>query len=309
MPAHIIDGSACAAVLSARVSAESARLQSTVGATPTLAVVLIGDNPASQVYVKSKSRQAKAAGIRAIDQRLPASATAAELLALIKRLNSDRGVHGILVQLPLPDHIRTNDVLGAIDPAKDVDGFHPVNVGLLASGNTEQGFVPCMPLGCLLLLREWHASLAGLNALVLGRSAIVGRPMAQLLLNENCTVAVAHSKTSDLEEHCRRADILIAAVGRPNFVRREWVKPGATVIDVGINRITGPDGARALVGDVDQDEVREVAGAMTPVPGGVGPMTIACLLANTVTAAYRCAGIEAPTWSTLGAGLRVRECL
>jgi len=306
MPARIIDGVACAAALSGRVTAEASRLQSAFGVTPTLAVVLVGENPASHVYVKSKARQAKAAGILAIDHRLPASITATELLALIKQLNTDSSVHGILVQLPLPDHIRTAEVLAAIDPAKDVDGFHPVNVGLLASGNTESGFVPCTPLGSLLLLREWYASLAGLNALVLGRSTIVGRPMAQLLLNENCTVAVAHSKTADLEEHCRRADVLVAAVGRPNFVRGDWIKPGATVIDVGINRVTRVDGTKGLAGDVNQEEARQVAGAITPVPGGVGPMTIACLLANTVTAAYRQAGIAAPSWSELEHAPRMR---
>jgi methylenetetrahydrofolate dehydrogenase (NADP+)/methenyltetrahydrofolate cyclohydrolase len=300
MPAHVLDGTTVAATLSEHVRSEAARLGALTGATVALAVVLVGDNPSSQVYVRNKSRKAQAAGISAEDHRLPASVGRAELLALIQRLNADTRVHGILVQLPLPDHICTAEILSAIDPAKDVDGFHPVNVGLLATGDKTQGFIPCTPLGCLFLLHEWFASLAGLNALILGRSTIVGRPMAQLLLHENCTVTIAHSKTSDLADHCRRADVLIAAVGKPNFVDGAWIKPGATVIDVGINRMRRADGTSVLVGDVAYDDASLVAGAITPVPGGVGPMTIACLLANTVTSAYRHAGISVPEWMAAG---------
>jgi methylenetetrahydrofolate dehydrogenase (NADP+)/methenyltetrahydrofolate cyclohydrolase len=307
MPAHILDGMTAAALLSEHVRAEAARLKTVTGATATLAVVLVGDNPSSQVYVRSKSRKAQEAGISAEDHRLPASVDRAELLALIGRLNADTRVHGILVQLPLPDHISTAEILSAIDPAKDVDGFHPVNVGLLATGDGTQGFVPCTPLGCLFLLKEWFASLSGLNALILGRSTIVGRPMAQLLLHENCTVTIAHSKTDDLADYCRRADLLIAAVGKPNFVKGNWIKPGAAVIDVGINRMTRADGTSGLVGDVAYQDALRVAGAITPVPGGVGPMTIACLLANTVTSAYRHAGIAVPQWMAEGRLARVPQ--
>jgi len=297
MSAHIIDGAAHAAALREQVGAEVRRLQAAAGITPGLAVVLVGANPASQVYVKSKSRQASAAGIVPIDHHLPEQTSEAELLALIDKLNTDPAVHGILVQLPLPAHIRTTDVLQAVGPAKDVDGFHPVNVGLLATGQEGKAFVPCTPLGCLIMLKTRLGKLAGLDAVVIGRSTIVGKPMAQLLINESCTVTITHSRTRDIEAHCRRADILVAAVGRPNFVRKDWVKPGATVIDVGINRVTGSDGKSALVGDVAFDEVRRVAGAITPVPGGVGPMTIACLLANTTTSAFRHAGLPAPAWT------------
>jgi methylenetetrahydrofolate dehydrogenase (NADP+)/methenyltetrahydrofolate cyclohydrolase len=300
MPAHILDGMATAATLSEHVRAEAARLKTLTEAMATLAVVLVGDNPSSQVYVRSKSRKAQEAGISAEDHRLPASVGRAELLALIQRLNADTRVHGILVQLPLPDHICTAEILSAIDPAKDVDGFHPVNVGLLATGDGTQGFIPCTPLGCLFLLKEWFANLSGLNAVILGRSTIVGRPMAQLLLHENCTVTIAHSKTDDLTDHCRRADVLIAAVGKPNFVKGHWIKPGAAVIDVGINRMTRADGTSALVGDVAYEDALRVAGAITPVPGGVGPMTIACLLANTATSTYRHAGIAVPQWMAEG---------
>jgi methylenetetrahydrofolate dehydrogenase (NADP+)/methenyltetrahydrofolate cyclohydrolase len=295
MPAHVIDGAACAAALREHVRIETARLIAQTNVTPGLAVVLVGDDPASQVYVKSKSRQAQAAGIRAIDHRLPGATSADDLIELIRRLNADPSVHGILVQLPLPSHIRSVDILREIDPAKDVDGFHPINAGLLASGDSTRGLVPCTPLGCLLLLRECLLELTGLNAVVLGRSTIVGRPMAQLLLNESCTVTIAHSRTRDLAAVCRRADILVAAVGKPEFVQADWIKPGATVIDVGINRIRRVDGTTALVGDVAAD-AGTVAGAITPVPGGVGPMTIACLLANTVTAACRRAGRPDPVW-------------
>lgn len=297
MSAHILDGAAVAAKLCDQVRAETARLKNKTGIVATLAVVLVGDNPASQVYVRSKSRKAESIGISAIDHRLPASASEGELLTLIRQLNADRTIHGILVQLPLPPHISTDEVLRAIDPSKDVDGFHPLNVGLLASGDRTQGFTPCTPLGCLLLLREQYADLSGLNAVVLGRSTIVGRPMAQLLLQENCTVTIAHSKTDDLAGHCQRADILVAAVGTPNFVKGSWIKPGATVIDVGINRLARADGRSMLVGDVAFEEASAVAGAITPVPGGVGPMTIACLLANTATSAYRHAGAAAPDWT------------
>lgn len=300
MPAHVLNGTALAAALCEQVGAHVAHLKTTSGVKAALAVVLVGDNPASQVYVRSKARKAEAVGMTAVDHRLPAAVSSAELLALIRQLNADRNVHGILVQLPLPEHIVTDEILNAIDPTKDVDGFHPLNVGRLASGDRMQGFVPCTPLGCLLLLREWYADLAGLNAIVVGRSTIVGRPVAQLLLQENCTVTIAHSKTDVLADHCRRADIVIAAVGKPNFVKGSWIKPGATVIDVGINRLTRPDGTSSLVGDVAYDEVSAVAGAITPVPGGVGPMTIACLLANTVTSAYRHAGLVAPLWSKEG---------
>jgi methylenetetrahydrofolate dehydrogenase (NADP+) / methenyltetrahydrofolate cyclohydrolase len=297
MPAEIIDGAAHAAALRERVAAEVRRLQTTTDVTPGLAVVLVGANPASQVYVKSKSRQALAAGIAPIDHHLPEDTSQADLLALIGKLNADPAVHGILVQLPLPAHIRSDEVLRAVSPTKDVDGFHPVNVGLLATGQEERAFVPCTPLGCLMLLQARLRKLAGLDAVVIGRSTIVGKPMAQLLVNESCTVTITHSRTLDIEAHCRHADVLVAAVGRPNFVRKGWIKPGATVIDVGINRIAGKDGKSTLVGDVDFDEVREVAGAMTPVPGGVGPMTIACLLANTTTSAFRHAGLRPPAWT------------
>jgi methylenetetrahydrofolate dehydrogenase (NADP+)/methenyltetrahydrofolate cyclohydrolase len=290
--AHIIDGNATAAMLYSHLRTEVARLRVERNVTATLAVVLVGDNPASQVYVKSKSRKAQDVGILALDYRLPGSTSQAELLSVIEQLNADTTIHGILVQLPLPGQISTSAVLDAIDPRKDVDGFHPFNVGLLAAGDNSSGFIPCTPFGCLLLLKQRLASLAGLNAVILGRSTIVGRPMAQLLLRENCTVTVAHSGTKGLPEHCRRADIVVAAVGKPNFVKGKWIKPGATVIDVGINRVTS-DGGRAVVGDVAYDEARAVAGAITPVPGGVGPMTIACLLANTVLSVSRHAGLPA----------------
>jgi len=307
MPAYVLDGTTIAATLSERVGAEATRLKSARGMTICLAVVLVGNDPSSQVYVRSKSRRAQAIGISAKDYRLPGEVSRSDLLELIGRLNADPQVHGILVQLPLPDHIPTADVLSAIDPAKDVDGFHPVNVGVLASGDRATGFVPCTPFGCLLLLKQLFATMSGLNAVILGRSPIVGRPMAQLLLRENCTVTITHSRTDDLGDHCRCADVVIAAVGKPNFVRGDWIKPGAAVIDVGINRVTRGDGTPGLVGDVAYDEVSLVAGAVTPVPGGVGPMTIACLLANTVTAACRYAGVAAPEWDgTPGARYQVR---
>jgi methylenetetrahydrofolate dehydrogenase (NADP+)/methenyltetrahydrofolate cyclohydrolase len=255
-------------------------------------VVLVGEDPASQVYVRSKGKATLAAGMESFEHRLPDSASQAELLALVGRLNADEAVDGILVQLPLPRHIEEKAVIAAIDPAKDVDGFHVANAGRLAVG--EAGLVPCTPLGCLILLKDRLGDLSGLEAVVLGRSNIVGKPMAQLLLRENCTVTVAHSRTRNLAEVVRRGDIVIAAVGRPQMVRGDWLKPGATVIDVGINRIQIGDGKTRLVGDVDFDSAIEVAGAITPVPGGVGPMTIAALLRNTLVAAHARAGLEAP---------------
>jgi len=297
--AALIDGKAFAEKLRTRVAVEAERLSSKHQIQPGLAVVLVGSDSASQVYVKSKSKQARDVGIRAMDYRLDENASERELLALIAELNASPIVQGILVQLPLPKQISADRVLRTIDPSKDVDGFHPINVGLLVTGHTSHAFVPCTPLGCILLLKDRLASLSGKNALVLGRSNIVGKPMLQLLLNEDCTVTVAHSRTKDLEDHCRRADIVVAAVGKPCFVRGTWLKPGATVIDVGINRITGPDGKSRIVGDVDYHEAYHLAGAITPVPGGVGPMTIACLLANTVKAACLANGLAGPDWSAM----------
>lgn len=257
--------------------------------------MLVGEDPASQVYVRNKNKQTEEAGMASFEHRLPAETSEAELLALIARLNAAPAVHGILVQLPLPDHIDQAKVINAIDVAKDVDGFHISNVGLLATG--QEALVPCTPLGCLMLLRDRHGALSGMDAVVVGRSNIVGKPMAHLLLRDSCTVTIAHSRTRDLPEVCRRADILVAAVGRPEMIPGDWVKPGATVIDVGINRIPAPErgeGKTRLVGDVDFDSAAQVAGAITPVPGGVGPMTIACLLANTVTACCRANGLAEP---------------
>jgi methylenetetrahydrofolate dehydrogenase (NADP+)/methenyltetrahydrofolate cyclohydrolase len=292
MAAYVIDGKAFAAGIRGRVAAEVARLGAGTGAVPGLAVVLVGEDPASQVYVRNKQAQTIEAGMVSFEHRLPADTQADRLLALVAQLNADPAVHGILVQLPLPAHLDPAAVINAIDPAKDVDGFHISNVGLLATG--QRAMVPCTPLGCLLLLRDRHGSLAGMEAVVVGRSNIVGKPMAQLLLGDSCTVTVAHSRTRDLPAVCRRADILVAAVGRPGMIRGDWVKPGATVIDVGINRVSGPDGRTRLVGDVDFAGAASVAGAITPVPGGVGPMTIACLLANTLTAFCRSRGLPEP---------------
>ncbi len=292
MSAEIIDGKAFAAGLRARIGQEVARLRAGHGLVPGLAVVLVGDDPASQVYVRNKGVQTREAGMHSEEHRLPVETTAAELLALIARLNADPAIHGILVQLPLPAHIDAGPVLEAVDPAKDVDGFHRDNVGRLAIG--APGMVPCTPLGCLMLLRDRLGSLAGREAVVIGRSNIVGKPMAALLLRDDCTVTIAHSRTRDLAEVARRAEILVAAVGRPGFVTADWVRPGAVVIDVGINRVAQPGGKDRLVGDVDFAGVAEVAGAITPVPGGVGPMTIACLLANTLTAACRLHGLPVP---------------
>jgi len=289
--ARIIDGKAVAADLRERVAAEVARLKAEHGVTPGLAVVLVGDDPASGVYVRSKARETKASGMNSYEHRLPADTDAETLLGLIRQLNEDPAVHGILVQLPLPNHLDSEMVINSIDPAKDVDGFHVINVGLLGSG--QKSMVPCTPLGCLIMLRQTLGSLAGLDAVVVGRSNIVGKPMAQLLLKDSCTVTIAHSRSRDLPAICRRADIVVAAVGRPEMVKGDWIKPGATVIDVGINRIER-DGAPRLVGDVDYEGASKVAGAITPVPGGVGPMTIACLLANTVTACCRIHGLPEP---------------
>lgn len=287
MAARIIDGKAVAADLRAKVADEVARLKD----KPGLAVVLVGANAASEVYVRSKSKAVAEAGMRPFDHKLPENVGEAELLALIGRLNADPAVSGILVQLPLPSQIDTQKVIAAIDPAKDVDGFHPINAGRLASGLP--GLVPCTPLGCVLLAKTVHTSLSGMDAVVIGRSNIVGKPVAQLLLAENATVTIAHSKTGDLPGLCRRADLLVAAIGRPEFVKRDWIKPGATVIDVGINRVPGAEGKSRIVGDVAVD-AESVAGALTPVPGGVGPMTIACLMLNTLRAFCTQHGLPEP---------------
>ena len=292
MGAQIIDGKAVAADLRAKVAAEVRRLGPEHGLVPCLAVVLVGDNPASAAYVRSKSRHTIAVGMRPFDHHLSAKSSQRELLALIGRLNADPAVHGILVQLPLPPQIDAHAVIAAIDPEKDVDGFHPLNVGRLATGLP--ALLPCTPAGCVLLTKTVLPSLAGCEAVVVGRSNIVGKPLAQLLLAENATVTVAHSQTRQLPAVCRRADLLYVAAGRAEMVRRDWIKPGAIVIDVGQNRIAGAGGTPRLVGDVAFAEACEVAGAITPVPGGVGPMTIACLLANTVRAACALAGIAAP---------------
>jgi methylenetetrahydrofolate dehydrogenase (NADP+) / methenyltetrahydrofolate cyclohydrolase len=292
MTAMLIDGKSAAAKLRARVTTEVERLAAAHGLRPGLAVVLIGNNPASEAYVASKKKAVAETGMQSCDYRLPATAREAELLALIAKLNADPDVHGILVQLPLPPQIDANKVIEAVDPSKDVDGFHPMNVGRLQLGLP--ALVPCTPLGCIKLVKTVHPSLAGLEVVIVGRSNIVGKPLAQLLIAENATVTVVHSKTRDAAAVCRRADIVAAAIGRPLMVGRDWIKPGATVIDVGINRITGADGKHHIVGDVAFDDVSEVAGAITPVPGGVGPMTIACLLANTVTAACMSAGLPQP---------------
>lgn len=288
----IIDGKRFAARLRAGIAAHVARLRADHDLIPGLAVVLVGEDPASQIYVRNKGLQAREAGMNSFEHRLPATATQTELLARIAELNRDPAVNGILVQLPLPKQIDSQAVIEAIAVGKDVDGFHPLNAGLLAVGGT--GMVPCTPLGCLMLIKDRIANLAGQRAVMLGRSNIVGKPMAALLLREHCTVTIAHSRTRDLADECRRADILVAAVGQAQMVKGDWIKPGATVIDVGINRIPTPDGKGRLVGDVEFDSAVEMAGAITPVPGGVGPMTIACLLLNTLTAACRQYGIAAP---------------
>ena len=289
MTATRIDGKAFAAGVRARVAERVARLKEEQGIVPGLAVVLVGEDPASEVYVRNKGKQTVEVGMTSFEHKLPADTSEAELLDLIGKLNADPAVHGILVQLPLPGHLNSDLVINAIDPAKDVDGFHISNVGLLGTG--QKAMVPCTPLGCLMMLRDHLGSLSGLNAVVVGRSNIVGKPMAQLLLGDSCTVTIAHSRTRDLAAVCRGADILVAAVGRPEMITGDFVKPGATVIDVGINRVPGRNG---ILGDCHFDSCAEVAGAITPVPGGVGPMTIACLLANTLTACCRANGLPEP---------------
>ena len=292
MSAELIDGKAFAEGLRKKVGTLAAAFEASAGRKAGLAVVLVGEDPASQVYVKSKGKQTVACGMESFEHKLPATASEAELLGLIERLNADRAVDGILVQLPLPAHLDEQKVIATIAPGKDVDGFHIINAGRLAVG--QDGFVPCTPLGCLMLLKDRLGDLSGLDAVVIGRSNIVGKPMAQLLLQESCTVTVAHSRTKDLPGVVRGADIVVAAVGRPEMVKADWIKPGATVIDVGINRLPpepGQDKGR-LVGDVDFAGAREVAGAITPVPGGVGPMTIAVLLRNALVAAYRHEGLD-----------------
>ena len=295
MTADIIDGKAFSAKVREKVAVHVARLKKDHGIKPGLAVVLVGEDPASQVYVRSKGKMTVEVGMNSYEHKLDADTAESDLLALIDQLNNDGDVHGILVQLPLPDHLNEALVINSIDPAKDVDGFHISNVGLLATG--QKSMVPCTPLGCLMMLRDHLGSLSGLDAVVIGRSNIVGKPMAQLLIGDSCTVTVAHSRTKDLPDVVRRADIVVAAVGRAQMVPGDWIKPGATVIDVGINRIDAPEkgiGKTRLVGDVDFASVSEVASAITPVPGGVGPMTIACLLANTVTACSRANGLVEP---------------
>ena len=293
MSAAVIDGKAFAGKLRERIAARVPEFVSEAGRAPGLAVVLVGEDPASQVYVRSKGKATREAGMESFEHRLPDTATQEQLLALVRQLNADETVDGILVQLPLPAGMDDKAVIETIDPAKDVDGFHPANAGRLAVG--EKGLVPCTPLGCLLLLKDRLGDLSGLHAVVIGRSNIVGKPMAQLLLGENCTVTIAHSRTRDLPDVVRRADIVVAAVGRPEMVKADWLKPGAAVIDVGINRVSaGEAGKTRLVGDVDFADAAPVAGAITPVPGGVGPMTIAVLLRNTLVAAHARAGLAPP---------------
>ncbi len=288
----IIDGKQFADKLRERIAQQVEQLEKLHGVTPGLAVVMVGKDPASQVYVRKKGEQTRQVGMTSLQHLLSSEVPESELLRQIAEFNKNPLVHGILVQLPIPDHMDAQNVLNSIDPAKDVDGFHPQNAGLLSIG--AEAMVPCTPLGCMMMLKDRLGDLSGLRALVLGRSNIVGKPMASLLLQESCTVTIAHSRTRDLAAECRRADILVAAVGRPLMVKGDWIKPGATVIDVGINRITREDGKTRLVGDVDFAEASQVAGAITPVPGGVGPMTIACLLHNTLTAACRQHGVAVP---------------
>ena len=300
MSAQIIDGKAFAAKVRARVAEHVEVLQRDHGITPGLAVILVGEDPASEVYVRNKGRQTLEVGMNSYEHKLAPDTSQADLLALIEKLNQDPDVHGILCQFPVPDHLDENLVIAAIAPQKAVDGLHVLNAGLLATG--QKGLVSCTPLGCLMLLRDLHGSLSGMDAVVIGRSNLVGKPLAQLLLRDSCTVTIAHSRTRDLPGVVRRADIVVAAVGRAQMVSGDWIKPGATVIDVGINRIPAPErgeGRMRLVGDVDFDSCAEVAGAITPVPGGVGPMTIACLLANTVTACCRVNGLAEPEGLTV----------
>jgi len=295
MTAQIIDGKAIAAELRANVGIALHRLMRDRGIVPGLAVVLVGNDPASEVYVRTKSRATATAGMRSFDHKLPATASEDELLTLVRRLNADPMVSGVLVQMPLPPQINASNVIATIDPAKDVDGFHPMNMGRLAAGLP--GLVPCTPQGCIMLVKSVHPALTGMEAVVVGRSHIVGKPLAQLLLVENATVTVAHSKTRNLGDVCRRADLLFVAIGQPRMIIEPWVKPGATVIDIGVNRIPIEGGKTRIVGDVAYAEVSRVAGAITPVPGGVGPMTIACVLANTVRAACALAGLPPPDLS------------
>ncbi|KZY52340.1 bifunctional methylenetetrahydrofolate dehydrogenase/methenyltetrahydrofolate cyclohydrolase [Sulfitobacter sp. HI0054] len=293
MSARSIDGKAFAATVRSRVAEQVAALAA--HGQPGLAVVLVGADPASEVYVRSKGKMTVEVGMKSVEHRLPADVSEADLLGLLAELNRDETIHGILVQLPLPAHLDENQVINAIDPAKDVDGFHITNVGLLGTG--QKSMVPCTPLGCLMMLRDYHGSLSGLDAVVIGRSNIVGKPMAQLLLKDSCTVTIAHSRTKNIETVVKRADIVVVAVGRPEMVKGDWIKPGTTVIDVGINRIDAPgkgEGKARLVGDCHFDSCAEVAGAITPVPGGVGPMTIACLLANTLNAFCDQKGLPRP---------------
>ena len=297
MGAKIIDGKAFAAKIREQVAVHVAALKTEHQITLGLAVVLVGEDPASQVYVRSKGKQTTEVGMNSYEHKLDAGTSEADLLALIDQLNADPAVHGILVQLPLPKHLNEDLVINSIAPEKDVDGFHISNVGLLGTG--QKSMVPCTPLGCLMMLRDHHGSLSGLDAVVIGRSNIVGKPMVQLLLNDSCTVTVAHSRTKNLPDVVRRADIVVAAVGRAQMLPGDWIKPGATVIDVGINRIDKPEGGMRLVGDVDYESCAAVAGAITPVPGGVGPMTIACLLANTVTACCCTNGVAEPKGLTV----------
>jgi methylenetetrahydrofolate dehydrogenase (NADP+) / methenyltetrahydrofolate cyclohydrolase len=292
MTARIIDGKMIAARLRSRVADEVARIKRDRGLTPGLAVVLVGNDPASEVYVRSKHRETQAAGMASFEHKLPADVSQHELLALIGKLNRDDRVHGILVQLPLPKSLSAEAIINAIDPAKDVDGLHPHNAGRLAGGFA--ALAPCTPLGCIILTKSVHPSLEGMNAIVIGRSNLVGRPLLQLLLNENATVTIAHSRSRDLPRLCAQADLVYAAVGKPEMVRGDWIKPGATVIDVGINRVSSGEGKTKLLGDVAFAEVSQVAGAITPVPGGVGQMTVACLLVNTLRAACAIAGLPKP---------------
>ena len=292
MVADVIDGKEFSARVRSKVADGVAKLVDDHGIKPGLAVVLVGEDPASQVYVRSKGKQTLEAGMNSYEHRLDASTSETDLLGLISKLNEDPDVHGILVQLPLPNHLNEDLVINSVAPHKDVDGFHISNVGMLGTG--QKSMVPCTPLGCLMMLRDYHGTLSGLDAVVIGRSNIVGKPMAQLLLGDSCTVTIAHSRTKDLENVVKRADIVVAAVGRANMVPGDWIKKGATVIDVGINRIPKPEGGTRLVGDCDYDSCADAAGAITPVPGGVGPMTIACLLANTLTAACRANGVDEP---------------
>jgi methylenetetrahydrofolate dehydrogenase (NADP+)/methenyltetrahydrofolate cyclohydrolase len=293
MSARIIDGKIIAADLRARVADEVTRVKREHGLTPGLAVVLVGHDPASEVYVRNKATQTEAAGMASFEHKLAADTPQADLMALVAKLNADPTVHGILVQLPLPAGLDSQAVINTIDPAKDVDGLNPVNAGRLANGLP--ALTPCTPLGCIILTKTVHASLEGMNAVIIGRSNLVGRPLVQLLLNENATVTIAHSRTRDLADICKRADLVYAAVGKPEMVKGSWLKPGATVIDVGINRLPGADGKNRLVGDVAYQEALDVAGAITPVPGGVGQMTVACLLVNTLRAACAIKGLPAPS--------------